>query len=82
MSEPLPGSLATSIVPPSMVQKCLLMVSPRPVPPYLRVVDASAWVNAWNSRPICSVRHADAGIDDAEDEAGVIREHLARAWRA
>ena len=24
------------------------------MPPYLRVVEASAWVNSWNSLPICS----------------------------
>src|SRR6516162_6231987 len=30
------------------------MESPRPVPPYLRVVEVSAWENAWNSRALCS----------------------------
>ena len=37
-----------------MVQKCLVMASPRPVPPKRLVVEASAWLNAWNSRPSCS----------------------------
>ena len=30
------------------------MASPRPVPPYLREVDASAWLNFWKSLPIAS----------------------------
>src|SRR6202048_1391727 len=47
--EPLPGLLSTAMVPPIIWQKRLLIASPRPVPPYLRVVDASAWENSWNS---------------------------------
>ena len=31
--EPSPGLLVTSMVPPSMLAKCLVMVSPSPVPP-------------------------------------------------
>ena len=31
-----------------------LMASPSPVPPYLRVVEVSAWLNASNSLPCCS----------------------------
>ena len=38
------------------------MASPRPVPPNLRVVEQSAWVNDWNSRACCLGGHADAGI--------------------
>ncbi len=52
--EPLPGVLSTVTSPPSMVQKCLVMARPRPVPPKRLVVEASAWLNAWNSRPSCS----------------------------
>ena len=52
--EPSPGLLSTVISPPIMRQKCRLMARPRPVPPYLRVVEASACENSWNSRPICS----------------------------
>jgi len=37
--------------PPIIWQKRLLIASPRPVPPYLRVVEASAWENSWNSLP-------------------------------
>ena len=36
--------------PPSRSASSLLSASPSPVPPYLRVVLASAWVNGWNSR--------------------------------
>ena len=31
------------------------MTSPNPVPPYLRVVDVSAWVKGWKSLSICSL---------------------------
>ena len=41
--EPLPiPSLEAHIVPPINSANRLLMASPRPVPPYLRVVDESA----------------------------------------
>jgi len=52
--EPRPGSLSTVMSPPIIWQKRLVIASPRPVPPYLQVVDASAWENSWNSLPICS----------------------------
>ena len=51
---PLPGSLWTPISPPINSASCLEIASPRPVPPYLRVVDVSACSNAWNSRSLCS----------------------------
>ena len=41
---PCPGSLTTQISPPMSCTSWLLMASPRPVPPYLRVVELSAWV--------------------------------------
>ena len=44
--EPRPGSLATWISPPRSPAIFREMVSPSPVPPYLRVVAASA---CWNS---------------------------------
>ena len=77
--EPLPGVLSTVTSPPSMVQKCLVMASPRPVPPKRLVVEASAWLNAWNSRPSCSfvmptpvsdTREADPGIALARHRQG------------
>jgi len=43
--EPLPSSLSTPIDPPSSSQSLRLIASPSPVPPYLRVVEASACVN-------------------------------------
>ena len=52
--EPRPGSLVTVMSPPIIWQKRRLIASPRPVPPYLRVVEASAWTKSWNSLPICS----------------------------
>ncbi len=48
--EPLPGPVAsTHIVPPISSASRLLMASPSPVPPYLRVVVLSAWLKLWNS---------------------------------
>ena len=47
--EPLPGSLATRMSPPIKRQHLRLMASPSPVPPNLRVVEASAWEKASNS---------------------------------
>ncbi len=43
---PSPGALLTSIAPPSRRAISRLMVSPRPVPPYLRLVVPSACWNA------------------------------------
>ena len=51
---PLPGSLSTVMSPPIIWQNFRLIARPRPVPPNLRVVEASACANAWKSRPICS----------------------------
>ncbi len=48
--DPRPASLSTPIVPPISPASCRLMASPSPVPPYLRVVLASTWLNDWNSR--------------------------------
>ena len=52
--EPSPGWLVTEISPPSSWQKRWEIAKPRPVPPYFLLVEASAWLNAWNSRPSCS----------------------------
>ena len=52
--EPLPTSLVTVMSPPIIWQKRRLMTRPRPVPPYLREVEASACTKAWNSLPSCS----------------------------
>jgi len=46
---PLPGSLSTPILPPIISTSCFEMDNPRPVPPYFRVVDPSAWVNRLNT---------------------------------
>ena len=65
------------MLPPIISQKRRLIARPRPVPPYLRVVDASTCVKSWNSLPICSGGHADAGVADAEVDPLPVR----RAWR-
>ncbi|MNN20133.1 hypothetical protein D3C81_1333940 [compost metagenome] len=48
------GVDATPISPPIRSTSRLQMVSPSPVPPYLREVEESAWVKAWNSLLHCS----------------------------
>jgi hypothetical protein len=50
---PLPGTpaLSTQTVPPMSSASRRLIASPSPVPPYRRLVDASPWLNDWNSRP-------------------------------
>ena len=51
--EPRPGpALPTHIVPPISSARRLLMARPSPVPPYLRVVELSAWLKLWNSLPM------------------------------
>ena len=52
--EPEPIWLCTVTSPPIIWQKRRQMTRPRPVPPYFREVEASAWVKAWNSLPSCS----------------------------
>src|SRR5690606_40652274 len=47
--EPLPSSLSRPILPPISSTSLLEMASPRPVPPYWRAVEASAWLKALNS---------------------------------
>ena len=46
--EPCPSTLRTPIFPPIISTSCLEIARPNPVPPYLRVVEPSAWVKAWN----------------------------------
>ena len=55
--EPAPGVLSTPIRPPISSTRRLEIARPRPVPPYWRVVEASAWVNSVNSRArVCLAR--------------------------
>ena len=78
--EPSPGLLSTVMSPPIIWQKRLLIASPRPVPPYLRVVEASAWENSWNSLPICSsVIPMPVSVDRDRDPVAAIKPLLGRA---
>ncbi len=43
---PWPTSLSTQMRPPIIWTSCEQIARPRPVPPYLRVVEASAWAKA------------------------------------
>ena len=47
---PIPGSLATATLPCISATSRETIASPSPLPPYLREVEESAWVNALNSR--------------------------------
>ncbi|MFZ1428243.1 MAG: hypothetical protein WAS21_15895 [Geminicoccaceae bacterium] len=49
--EPLPGSERKSMRPPCRSTSALLMWSPRPVPPLLRVLELSARANRSKIRP-------------------------------
>ena len=53
-TEPLPGSLVTVTSPPIMRASLRVMARPSPVPPNCWAVEASAWVNSWNSFACCS----------------------------
>ena len=63
-----PARWCTVMSPPISWQNLRLMARPRPVPPYLRVVEASAWLKAWNSLAHLLRRHADAGVGDAKSD--------------
>ena len=52
--DPSPGILSTVTSPPIKRASFPVIASPSPVPPYRRVVDASAWEKAWNRSPTCS----------------------------
>ncbi len=54
--------------PPISSARRLLIARPRPVPPYLRVVDESACENDWNSRLMPSAEQADSGVANGERE--------------
>lgn len=43
--EPSPTQLVTPIDPPMSSTSCFEIARPSPVPPYFRVVEASAWLN-------------------------------------
>ena len=45
---PSPGVLCTDSLPPSSCARSREIDRPRPVPPYLRVIELSAWLKAWN----------------------------------
>ena len=63
---PWPGVLTSLISPPSSVASSRLIASPRPVPPYLRLVPASACWNASKISRCFSGGDADAGVADLD----------------
>jgi hypothetical protein len=57
----------------------LQMASPSPVPPYLRVVELSAWEKGWNSRLLaCSVRPMPVSLTQSRSCLLVV---AVPAWR-
>ncbi len=67
--------------PPISSERRLLIARPRPVPPYLRVVDESACENDWNRRLIASADEADARVAHGERELDLARGDRPRAHR-
>ena len=69
-SSPCRGpALSTHMRPPISSASRLLMARPRPVPPYLRVVEESTWLKDWNRRSMPVRRNADAGVAHGEGAA-------------
>ena len=66
-------ALWTPISPPIKAASCVQMASPKPVPPYFRVVNESAWLKELNMRPWTSSRDADARVDDLESQQAIRR---------
>ena len=64
--QPLPGALFRWISPPSSVASSRVIASPRPVPPYLRLVPASA---CWNASKIsfCFSRGMPMPVSDTSN---------------
>ena len=65
---PFPNSLVQPIRPPINSTKPLLMANPRPVPPYLRVVEESACVKRSKIISDFVGGDPDSGIDDVESQ--------------
>ena len=59
---PLPSWLWTEMLPPINSQSCLLMASPSPVPPYMRVNDVSGWLKGLEENRNLFCAHADSVI--------------------
>src|ERR1700684_3187149 len=59
---PSPGALRNWISPPSRLANSRLMASPRPVPPYLRLVPAAARWEAPEEIRWLFERNANAGV--------------------
>ena len=64
--DPLPGSLSAQIRPPMSSARRLQIASPRPVPPYRRVVEASTWLNDLEQAVEPVLRDPDAGVAHRE----------------
>src|SRR2546421_2455078 len=64
--DPSPGVLLTPIWPSISWTNCFEIDRPNPVPPYLRVVEPSACVNALKQSRLGIVTNFDSGVADAE----------------
>ena len=51
---PCPGWLSIPICPPISSASCWQIASPRPVPPYWRVMELCAWLKGWKRCNACS----------------------------
>ena len=73
--------LSTVIVPPIGATSREAMVRPRPVPPYLRVVEVSSARKARKMRLLLLGRDADAGVAHGEAEADLLPPETAEGRR-
>ena len=69
---PCPTSLSTQMRPPISSTSCDEIARPRPVPPYRRVVEASACTNAPKICHCLSGGNADAGVGHRELQHGLV----------
>ena len=85
--EPRPGFESTLIVLPMASASCWHKKSPRPEPPYLRVVDASIWLNILNNRgsrsagiptPVSETENSTSMRPDCSKDATTL--HLTTTW--
>ena len=65
---PLPGALVTVMLPPSISANRLLIISPRPVPPNLRVVEVVRLTERLEQTRQLLGSQADSGVDDVDSQ--------------
>ena len=70
--EPRPWMLSTVRSPPIRRQKWRLIASPRPVPPYVLLVDGLGLGERLEEPPELLLGHPDPGVGDGERDGGIL----------